>query len=96
MDRRRPGSARPVVAKELSGVLLRGLRDALRGAPMKASARKRLQALGLIEKNPDRFSRLTERGLSVLRAAKGMPAMPETGTGSAPKEGQPGPKGSPK
>lgn len=68
MDRRRPKSIRPQrVPEQLSGVLLRGLRDALRNAPMKKSAYKRLLAMGLIEKNPDRFSRLTPKGLRILQ-----------------------------
>lgn len=56
----------------MTGVLLRGLRDALRGAPMKASARKRLQAMGMIERGEwDRFSTLTARGLAALREQRG-------------------------
>ena len=70
MDRRRPKSVRPeLVPQQLSGVLLRGLRDALRGAPMKKSAHKRLVAMGLIENIPDRFSKLTEKGLRILQGA---------------------------
>jgi hypothetical protein len=57
------------IAHELSGVLLRGLRDALRHAPMKESARRRLEEMKLIRKQQDRFSSLTPRGLEVLRAA---------------------------
>lgn len=74
MDRRRPSAMRPAPPGkvELSGVLLRGLRDALRNAPMKASARKRLEAIGYIEKNPDRFSRLTPKGLQALQEAQQM------------------------
>lgn len=68
MDRRKPKSIRPrLVPEQLSGVLLRGLRDALRGAPMKRSAWKRLIAMGLIEKNTDHFSKLTPKGLSLLQ-----------------------------
>jgi hypothetical protein len=66
---------------ELSGVLRRGLRDALRGAPMKASARKRLEAMGLIEKAPDQFSKLTRKGLEALRAVYDSRSKPE---GTAP------------
>lgn len=68
---------------QLTGVLLRGLRDALRGAPIKASARKRLLGLGLIEKCPDRFSKLTPRGLDTLRSAQAIEARrAETHSGS--------------
>jgi hypothetical protein len=68
--RLRPRAAarrREAIAPLLTGVLLRGLRDALRGAPMKASARKRLLAMGLIEKERDHYSRLTSAGLRALR-----------------------------
>lgn len=69
MDRRRPGAIAPIPRPaRLSGVLLRGLRDALRGAPMKETARRRLTAMGFIEKNPAGFSRLTASGLEALRA----------------------------
>ncbi len=68
MDRRKPKSTRPeLVPEQLSGVLLRGLRDALRNAPIKKSAYRRLLAMGLIQKNPDRFSKPTPKGLHVLQ-----------------------------
>ena len=70
MDRRRPGIPAPMAEPDaLSGVLLRGLRDALRGQPMKATARSRLEAMDFIRKSPGRFSSLTERGLAALQQA---------------------------
>lgn len=79
--RRRPSAARRLVGPidELSGTMLRGLRDALRGAPIKPAIRKRLAGKGLIEKNPeqDRFSRLTPLGMRVLRAAIHRPTQGE-------------------
>lgn len=57
-------------APELSGVLICGLRRALRGQPVTNSAQRRLLQLGYIEKAGwDRFSRLTPAGQSALRAA---------------------------
>jgi hypothetical protein len=53
--------------------------------------RNRLEARGLVRSEPygnGFVSFLTPEGEAL---AQGMPAMPETGTGSAPKEGQPGP-----
>lgn len=65
--RLRPKATNERAPAELSGVLRRGLRDALRGTPMKASARKRLLAYGLIENASGSFSRLTPAGLKALR-----------------------------
>ncbi len=68
MIRRRPSArADAPTAQPLSGVLIAGLRDALRMRPMKKSAYTRLLAMGLVEKVPDRFSRLTAKGMRVLR-----------------------------
>jgi len=69
-DRRRPGAHRPEPEAPLSGVLLRGLRDALRGAPMKKSAQVRLEKMGLIEcRGFDKFSKLTAKGIAALQSA---------------------------
>lgn len=69
--RRRPSAARKAIGPidELSGTMVRGLRDALRNAPIKSGVRKRLEAMGLIKKLPDRFSQITPLGLRVLREA---------------------------
>lgn len=67
-DRRRPGSSQPNnCLPVLSGVLVAGLRRALRGEPIEKSARRRLVEFGMIKKVPDRFSTLTEKGLKALR-----------------------------
>lgn len=74
MDRRRPGAQRPVPTGQLTGVLLRGLRDALRNAPMKKSARTRLMKMGLIRKKPNCYCELTPAGLKELRTASAIEA----------------------
>ena len=56
--------------EQLSGVLLCGLRRALRQQPIVKSARRRLERMGLIERGGfNAFSKLTERGLSALLEA---------------------------
>lgn len=67
MDRRRPRSLRPVVINELSGVLIAGLKRALRNEPIKPATRKRLREMGLIKKNPNGFSQLSDDGLRILQ-----------------------------
>lgn len=69
--RKRP-STRPLEV-ELSNTLRRGLRDALRQAPMKAGTRKRLLAMGLIETVRDRFSQLTPAGRAMLASSPNPP-----------------------
>lgn len=61
------------IAHGLSGVLICGLERALKNAPIVKSARVRLADMGLIKKQKDHFSRITPRGLTILRIAKANP-----------------------
>lgn len=65
--------------EQLSGVLITGLRRALRREPLTKTQLRRLRLLGLIE-TASEWSRLTPAGLEALRAASRTEALEKAPT----------------